>query len=158
MTIIADRLVLLPTLCGCGCGRPAPLAQRNNKRRGDVKGQPLPRITGHNKRGTTNLTRYTVLPDGCWRWDGSRTRKGYGRAQVARRHTGAHKALYEVMVGPVPTGLQLDHLCRNTWCVNPAHLEPVTPQENRRRQVSALTLLDQMIEVGRNQPEGTHQS
>ena len=123
--------------CGCGCGQPAPLAQRNNARRGHVKGRPLGYVSGHNKRGTTQLHRYTVLDSGCWHWDGSRSRKGYGRAQVAGEHTGAHRAVYEALRGVLPREVQLDHLCRNVWCVNPDHLEPVTAEENRRRQ-SAL--------------------
>lgn len=45
----------------------------------------------------------------------------------------AHRVVYETVVGPVPEGLELDHLCRNRGCVNPAHLEPVTHQENMRR-------------------------
>jgi hypothetical protein len=49
----------------------------------------------------------------------------------------AHRFYYEQHVGPIPEGLQLDHLCRNTRCVNPAHLEPVTGAENMRRRVAA---------------------
>ena len=70
-------------------------------------------------------------PD-CWLWTGLIDRYGYGR-----RHTGgeilAHRIAYRLVVGPIPAGLQLDHLCRNRRCVNPAHLEPVTGRENLRR-------------------------
>lgn len=74
---------------------------------------------------------------GCWLWSGLLDRQGYGRvwevvAGVTRATT-AHKALYLSVVGPVPTGLELDHRCRTRCCVNPAHLEPVTHQENCRR-------------------------
>ncbi|MFF4531456.1 HNH endonuclease signature motif containing protein [Streptomyces sp. NPDC001407] len=51
--------------------------------------------------------------------------------------TYAHRTAYSLMVGEVPDGLQIDHLCRNALCVNPAHLEPVTPSENIRRAVAA---------------------
>lgn len=51
----------------------------------------------------------------------------------------AHRAMYEVVVGPIPEGLELDHLCRNPRCVNPAHLEPVTGEENKRRAAAART-------------------
>jgi hypothetical protein len=68
----------------------------------------------------------------CWEWTGART-NGYGyfkRVGTTRR---AHRIAYEHLVGPVPDGLVLDHLCRNRGCVNPDHLEPVTSRENLRR-------------------------
>ena len=121
------------TLCACGCGDPAPLAQRTNQRKGHVKGQPLLFVSGHNTRAIDPLRRVVRGPT-CWTWIGGHSRKGYGRCQVNRTHTGAHRVVYELLVGPIPRGHDLDHLCRNTGCVNPAHLEPVTPEENRRRQ------------------------
>lgn len=73
---------------------------------------------------------------GCWEWTGA-TGRGYGRFRVGGRNGGrqvpAHRWLYEQMVCPVPDDLELDHLCRNRNCVNPAHLEPVTGSENLRR-------------------------
>lgn len=68
-------------------------------------------------------------PDACWEWRGLRA-KGYGQY---RGHILAHRRSYELTVGPIPTGLELDHLCSNPGCVNPAHLEPVTHEENSRR-------------------------
>lgn len=84
---------------------------------------------------TPLFERFTVSADGCWEWTGGRDVDGYGRAWVPglRRITRAHRAFYEVFVGPIPDGLQIDHLCRNRCCVNPGHLEPVTAQENIRR-------------------------
>lgn len=69
----------------------------------------------------------------CWLYLGSLTSNGYGKASVAGRTALAHRAAYEALVGPIPPGLQLDHLCRNRACYNPAHLEPVTQRENLRR-------------------------
>lgn len=73
----------------------------------------------------------------CWHWTGSRSSKGYGLLHLTRdgRKTSirAHRFAYELLVGPVPEGLQLDHICSVRHCVNPAHLEPVTNAENTRR-------------------------
>ncbi|MCE5309611.1 MAG: HNH endonuclease [Acidobacteriales bacterium] len=71
---------------------------------------------------------------------GTVARDGYGDVYVpGRRTTQAHRVAYEVFRGPIPEGLHIDHLCRVTCCVNPDHLEPVTPAENNRRAGSAVT-------------------
>jgi len=69
-------------------------------------------------------------PGGCWLWVGSNN----GRYPVfPKGGRYAHRWSYEHHVGPIPEGYEIDHLCRVTLCVNPTHLEAVTPQENKRR-------------------------
>lgn len=69
---------------------------------------------------------------GCWEWTGW-AKRGYGQVWVGERTFGAHRFSYELHRAEIPDGLQIDHLCRNTLCVNPWHLEPVTGQVNVRR-------------------------
>lgn len=69
----------------------------------------------------------------CWLWKGVLTDQGYARTTFKGRSTGAHRKAYELLIGPIPEGLTLDHLCRITHCCNPDHLEPVTQEENTAR-------------------------
>lgn len=73
----------------------------------------------------------------CWVCTFATTGNGYIQVTVGTRGVLIHRLVYEEMVGPIPDGLQIDHLCRNTTCVNPEHLEPVTPQVNQHRGTGA---------------------
>lgn len=79
---------------------------------------------------------YVEITPSCWLWTAAIT-DGYGsiHSSYLRRNLRAHRFAYELLVGPIPVGLQLDHLCRVRRCVNPAHLEPVTARENIMRGV-----------------------
>ena len=87
-------------------------------------------------------------PVECWEWRGSLKRSktgggtGYGQFSLGHRlPIPAHRFAYEQTIGPIPAGLQLDHLCSNRACVNPGHLEPVTAGENSRRAMSGRRAL-----------------
>jgi hypothetical protein len=70
---------------------------------------------------------------GCWLWLGVVNNAGYPTFRAGRRVEPAYRWLYEQLEREVPTGLELDHLCRTPRCVNPDHVEPVTHRENIRR-------------------------
>jgi hypothetical protein len=81
------------------------------------------------------------LGDGCWNWQAASDARGYGgfHRTINGVHTQcmAHRVAYELLVGPIPDGLELDHLCRNPRCVNPHHLEAVTHRVNALRGISS---------------------
>lgn len=136
-------------LCQCGCKQPAPIAPQSSTRRGWVQGQPIRFIRGHNQARPADLRFWEYVNKGgpvpshrpelgsCWIWTGG-LRSGYGAfsesgRRANPRQVGAHCFAYRLLVGPIPHGLELDHLCRVRACCNPAHLEPVTSSENKRR-------------------------
>jgi hypothetical protein len=143
-------------LCMCGCGGKAPIADITNRKRGYVAGKPRRFIAGHQqvvRRISTDqhLRRYVAEDRGhdtpCWIWQGTRTVNDYGQLRVGNRSIRAHRFFYEQMVGSVPDGLVLDHLCRVHACVNPKHLEPVTDAENVRRGSLARLTTDDAIAI-----------
>lgn len=74
-----------------------------------------------------------TIGDDCWEWTGAKTPQGYGTHCLNYKYWRAHRLAYVLLVGDIPEGLVLDHLCGNKGCVNPKHLEPVTQGENVRR-------------------------
>lgn len=103
------------------------------KRYGDPTHTPVPTAE---ERFWSNVVKGAVTD--CWPWTGRLNKKehGYGRISVNGKSMQAHVYAYCLLVGPVPKGLELDHLCRNHLCVNPAHLEPVTHRVNSLRGIS----------------------
>lgn len=72
---------------------------------------------------------------GCWEWQRYRDANGYGKVGRDYKVYLAHRVSYEIFIGKIPKRLDLDHLCRNTCCINPAHLEAVTRSVNLKRGV-----------------------
>lgn len=133
-----------PGLCECGCGQRTSIATHSNTARGIRKGQHVRFISGHNMT-TRRITEtdYAVEDRGfqttCWIWQGSLKVDGRGRVTISGRNELAHRAMYEQEVGPIPDGLELDHLCGVPPCIRPSHLEPVTHIENVRRAQATRT-------------------
>lgn len=90
-----------------------------------------PRDTPLRDRFLARVSEYT--PDECWLWTGQLNAYGYGLISANKKRLMAHRVGYELLVGPIPEGLEIDHLCRVRACVNPAHLEPVEHSENMFR-------------------------
>lgn len=143
-------------LCECGCGERTRLAPQTRSALGWVQGQPIRFVRGHEGRGRPAHNRKSdvdYVPEDrgfttpCWIWAGGTSEDGYGRAWANGRQIPAHRHYYELHVGPIPEGLVLDHLCRIPSCVNPGHLEPVTPAENVRRGTSSPLCMEDVREI-----------
>jgi hypothetical protein len=88
---------------------------------------------------TRLFSRAIINPDsGCWEWTGSKDH-GYGSIHFRGKMIRAHRAAWRLWFGLIPNGLELDHLCRNRACVNPAHLEPVSHRENTLRGTAPVS-------------------
>lgn len=80
-----------------------------------------------------------VARNGCWLWVAGHSPEGYGVFQPSpKKRAYAHRWAYEFLVGPIPAGLQIDHLCRTRDCLNPDHLEPVTSAVNTHRGATQI--------------------
>lgn len=130
---LCDREVFARGLCRRHWNRWRRYGDANTVRQ--VQGDDRVRLAQHFTEGG---------PDDCWPWIGQRNANGYGRSSVKGRKTYAHRTVYEVWVGPIPDGHDIDHLCHNRdetcpggttcphrACVNPAHLIPLPKGQNR---------------------------
>lgn len=125
-------------LCHCGCGRKTNPCTETNSRRNFVKGEPHRFLRGHQFRRSTvdYLEEDRGHDTSCWIWQRC-INESAGRPVVmhpaSKKLCYAHCLYYEQHVGPVPEGMELDHLCKQRDCIRPDHLEPVTHTVNCRR-------------------------
>ncbi len=131
-----------PVLRQSGTGQPCefcakPVVARgyceNHYRRWKRCGDPLGGRTAQGLPDDVRFWAKVEKTDTCWLWTGSLNSAGYGGFSTGPTRDLAHRWAYAHEVGPIPEGLDLDHLCRVKRCVNPAHLEAVTRAENLRR-------------------------
>jgi predicted secreted hydrolase len=105
------------------------------RRHGSVLTEDLPKKIAA-KNWTDRYWSYVDKTEDCWAWTSAIDSYGYGVFQLAhpkRQTVKAHRISYELLVGPIPESMTIDHLCFNKKCVNPSHLEVVTASENGRR-------------------------
>lgn len=143
-------------LCQCGCGEMTSIAKQSVPEYGHVKGEHVRFRTGH--VGRISPVEYIEQDCGyispCWVWQRARDHHEYGMSVYPNgQKGGAHRIVYERHRGPIPEGLELDHLCRNPPCVNPDHLEPVTRSVNSQRGVRTQLTAAQVVSIKRLLPD-----
>jgi ribosomal protein L11 len=150
-------------LCKCGCGQKTTISKWGEKRSGYKKGQSKDYINGHAQK----LPYSFVLEDRgysspCWIWKRHISRRtGYGllgnsETKILGGSRRAHRYFYNLLIGPVPTKLQLHHLCHVKCCVNPNHLEPLTSSQHMRKSPQAklsLEQIDEIVELRKNKAQ-----
>lgn len=143
-------------LCMCGCGGTTPVSHRTDSRKQYVRGEHTRFCAYHHPPATpppsppirsVRLTDVHVTDTGCWIWQGRVDRSGYGALKFRGRSMAAHRFYYEQLKGPIPEGLQIDHLCSVRLCVNPEHLEAVSGVENVRRSSVAKLSMAVALEI-----------
>ncbi len=121
--------------CQCGCKKITSICDRNDKKRGYVKGKYQKFLSGHNcLKRNIDKSYYKVLENGCWEWLGPIAKNGYGYIQRNHTKSTAHRMMYLQEKGFVPRGFVVDHICHNNnpsckkgnsclhrKCVNPNH-------------------------------------
>lgn len=91
-------------------------------------------------------------PNECWLWRGTISQRGYGRFIFKGKTKTAHRVSFELVKGPIPTGLVIDHMCRNKICINPGHLRAVTPKTNTLSGISVTAVNSRKKKCKRGHP------
>lgn len=145
-------------LCHCGCGERTKIANHTDHRYGSVLGEPRRYLKGHHRRGPDKPLRYIERDCGydtpCWVWQLNKTPSGHGLVGRLGRQMPAHRAYYEDLVGPIPEGHELHHLCENPPCVNPSHLQPLDRTAHRRLRRDTKLTLELAREIRTRRAEG----
>ena len=144
--------------CGCGCGERTNVARDTLLKYGIVRGQQMRFLRGHYRRkpgwpfvlGAAPTWLNADLGP-CWLWLGC-LNVGYAYVTIDGENELVHRHLYQVHVGPVPEGRELDHLCRVRRCVNYWHLEPVTRAVNLQRGAKTKLTFDQVVGIRATSP------
>ena len=120
--------------CLCGCGIRVGFYATTRAGHGQIAGQPRRYARGHNRPPLPLMPRVSANTDvdegGCWLWKKSTFASGYGQIRVNNQNRLLHRAVYEELVGELPEGVQLHHVCGVRRCCNPAHLLPVTAAQH----------------------------
>lgn len=141
-------------LCMCGCGAITSVSKRSDLAKGLVGGTHVRYVRGHEHRATgpTYLIEDRGYKTPCHVWQRTTSRDGYAHGKIGDTVRRIHIAEWEAVNGPVPEGMQLDHLCRVRACINPEHLEPVTAKVNVQRGLNAVIGADDVRAIRRLYP------
>jgi hypothetical protein len=93
------------------------------------------------------FTKFIEKTDGCWNWKGHVGRNGYGQFSVNNIATSVHRVAYRLWIGDIPDGSVVHHKCSTKACVNPKHLQAVTPQENVAEMIERNFYLDKILDL-----------
>lgn len=125
--------------CHCNCEKETSICCNNDKFSGRIRGVPFLYCKGH--RNTYIIPFVINLDTGCWDWQKSKVKGGYGRVYNKGKSVPAHKFYYEEKFGEIPENYEMHHKCGNPGCVNPDHLEAITHTENiRHRNFTKLSM------------------
>jgi len=132
--LLLERLSIPYGYCYCNCGGETQIAAKTNRAQAQVRGKPNRYVAGHKaKKHPDHLPEDRGYETPCWIWQGGHDRNGYGWVNRPEHAGVPHVMYYKRVHGPIPKGLELDHLCKVRDCVNPDHLEAVTRAENMAR-------------------------